>query len=276
MKISISTLPFKTWSADDVIKCCVDAGYDALEIRTDFHEWSDRHLPNSHFEELSKKIKAAGLDVVDLGSSVGIPHYKQDGIEDMKRLFEVAEILGAKGIRIMLGHGRNFASMPILPIDVDGIYKWLLEVDELAGKAGKQTWIETHNNYASGASLAKLFNDIELKHTKVVWDIMHPLEEDETIEQTMDYIYKHTAHIHIKDGHTWNDPEKLIWKYTKVGEGDCLIPEIVETVQKAGYDGYFSLEWESSWRQEIRDLDCDAEQIAAFPAYMRALDIHAK
>lgn len=274
MKIAISTLPFKEWSAEDVIKTCVESKYDAIELRVDFHEWSNKSLPNSHFEELAKKVHDAGLVISDLGSSLtNVDSYKPEYIEDIKRLFEVSNILGAKGVRIMLGNVRKLASQPIKPLDVDGMYKWLVEADKIAGEMGQQTWIETHNEYASGKALNKLYKDLpELKNTKVIWDIIHPVEEDETVEQTMDYILDQTVHLHIKDGVSWNDPEQLNYKYTKVGEGDMPIQEIVEKMQKAGYDGYYSLEWESSWKAEIRDLNCDPEVIGNFPAFMRSFD----
>lgn len=274
MKIAISTLPFKDWSIDEVIKTCVDNGYDAIELRMDFHTWSDKSLPDSHYQELVKKVNDAGLVFSDLGSSVTrVNDYLADDIASMRRLFEVSNILGGKGVRIMLGNAHKFASAPKGPLVLEGIYKWLTEVDAIAGELGQETWIETHNEYATGASLAKLFADNpQLKHTKVIWDIIHPIEEHEGVDETMETIYKHTRHLHIKDGVSWNDPEQLNYKYTKVGEGDMPIAEIVAKVQAQGYDGYYSLEWESSWKAEIRDLNCDPEVIANYPALMRSFD----
>ena len=42
------------------------------------------------------------------------------------------------------------------------------------------------------------------------------------------------------------------WKYTRIGEGIIPIKEIVEMIRLSGYEGYYSLEWESSWREELR------------------------
>ncbi|MFI3226167.1 MAG: sugar phosphate isomerase/epimerase [Clostridia bacterium] len=274
MKIAISTLPFKTWSIDEVIKVCVDNGYDAIELRMDFHDWSDKFLPDSHFEELVKKVNDAGLVFSDLGSSVTrVNQYIAEDVANMRRLFEVANILGAKGVRIMLGNAHKLASAPKGPLEKDGIYKWLKEVDVIAGELGQQIWIETHNEYATGSMLNELFTaNPELVNTKVIWDIIHPIEENETVEETMKLIYDKVVHLHIKDGVSWNDPEQLNYKYTKVGEGDMPIADIVAKVQAEGYDGYYSLEWESSWKAEIRDLNCDPEVIAGYPGLMRSFD----
>lgn len=271
MKISISTLPFRHWEFDEVVQCCSSAGYDAVEIRMNFHTWSMVDLSNEHYEAIASKLKENGLSVVGLGSGVIIPTYVEKDKTEMKRLFEIANILGAKGVRIMLGYVRNFVDEPVQPIYKEELYKWLLEVDEMAGEMGKEVWIETHNEYATGESLHQLYVDMNLKHTKIIWDILHPIEDDESVEDTMGYLYDHLAHMHIKDGVSWNDPNKLLWKYTPVGEGDVPIQKIVHMLEAAGYDGFYSLEWESSWRKELEELNRDAEEIAAYPEYMRSL-----
>ncbi|MFI3115589.1 MAG: sugar phosphate isomerase/epimerase [Clostridia bacterium] len=274
MKIAISTLPFREWEVDDVIASLVEGKYDAIEIRMDFHPWSDKSLPDSHYEEIAKKLKKAGLKVTDLGSSVSrVDGYRTDYIEDMKRLFKIANILDATGIRIMLGHGRKFASEPIKEVDVEGLNKWLLEVDEMAEKAGVQAWIESHAGYSTGAKIHTVFKDLpQLKNIKVIWDFQHSIEHGETIDESIDYMFDQIVHIHIKDGEPWNDPEQLHYKCTALGAGVMPIAEIVKKVQDRGYDGYYSLEWESAWKEEVRELNCDAETIRTFRSFMEQFD----
>ena len=47
----------------------------------------------------------------------------------------------------------------------------------------------------------------------------------------------------------------------RIGAGDVPIHDIVDTLVKDGYDGYFSIEWEKKWHPELPD--CETE----FPAY---------
>ena len=38
-------------------------------------------------------------------------------------------------------------------------------------------------------------------------------------------------------------------------QGDLPLEQIIETTQKAGYEGFYSLEWLKRWRPELRDPD---------------------
>ena len=67
------------------------------------------------------------------------------------------------------------------------------------------------------------------------------------------YIGDKIAHVHIKDGKRSENPLKHDLDYTVLGEGEIPIKEIITTLVANGYTGYFSLEWESLWRNEIQD-----------------------
>lgn len=271
MKISISTLPFKDWTLEEVIEISKKANYDALEIRMDFHSWSNIDLSDEHYKAVSEKIQNENLKVVGLGSSVVTATYSEEHVKNMRRLFEIANILDAKGVRIMLGYSRNFAHMPIYNIDFKGVNQFMEEIDKLAGEFKKEVWIETHNEYSTGKMVSKLFSEVNLKNTKVIWDVMHSLELNEPIDETLNLIYENITHIHLKDGMPWKDADKLIWKHMKLGEGQLPIKEVVEKLEEKGYKNYYSLEWESSWREELRELNCDEEQIIKFPELIRSI-----
>ena len=49
--------------------------------------------------------------------------------------------------------------------------------------------------------------------------------------------------VHIKD--SMYEDGKL--KYTMVGYGDLPVKECIEQLEKAGYEGYYSLEWLKRW-----------------------------
>ena len=268
MKLAISTLPFRDWTLENTLKCCKDAGYDAVEIRMDYHSWSDRSLPDSSYRAEAQKIEASGLDVSNLGSGIVLNDYREKDLEEVARLLEIAKMLHAKGIRIMLGNIRLTADTPIPRLDREGILRWLEEADRAAGCCGREIWVETHNEFATGKALDALLKEAPLQHTKVIWDIMHPLEQGESVEETLRFLGRRIVHVHIKDGLPWNDPNRLIWKYTRIGQGKIPIRQITGALRAAGYEGYYSLEWESAWRRELEKLRCDMQEIGAFPQYM--------
>lgn len=271
MKLAISTLPFKDWSLENTLKCCKGAGYDAVEIRMDYHGWSDRSLSDGSYRAAAREIAESGLRVSDLGSGIVLNEYHKKDLEELVRLLEIAELLHAEGVRIMLGNIRLRADTPVPRLDREGIIRWMEEADRVAGNCGKEIWVETHNEFATGKALNELYKETPLEHTKVIWDIMHPLEQGESIEETMRYLGPKIVHVHIKDGLPWGDPVRLIWKYTRIGEGIIPIRQIMSLLDLADYQGYYSLEWESAWRKELEALQCDMQEVEAFPQFMRRL-----
>ena len=265
MKIAVSTLPFRTWPLERVLQCCCRNGYSALEIRMDFHPWSCTALVDDHYLEAYSQIRSAGLHVSNLGSGIVLAKDSEEEFQKLIRLFEIADCLRTKGVRIMLGHIRLNRLWPESPLDRDGILRWLVRADQLARQSGKEVWIETHNEFATGRSLSRIFQEVPLFSTRVIWDVMHPLEQGETVEETLDFLGNRLVHVHIKDGVPWDDPNQMIWKYTPIGEGVIPISKIIRLLRRRGYDGYYSLEWESAWRKELAELDCDEMQIRDFP-----------
>lgn len=77
-----------------------------------------------------------------------------------------------------------------------------------------------------------------------------PIEE---VPGAIAYLGDKIVHTHIKDGIRYEDPDLILCKCTKLGEGTVPIAEIISLLKDVGYDGYYSLEWESAWREEIRD-----------------------
>jgi sugar phosphate isomerase/epimerase len=251
-KLSVSTLAFQGWELEDVLCICREKGIDALEIRMGFHSWSDISLPDSFYHELSDKIQSQSLKVSDLGTSIRMIGYKPEGLKELERVSQIANILQCKGLRVMLGNRHKRHSDKVLPIDYEGLVRWLEEADEILEKYHTQIWIETHDEFATGKAQSELLRQRNFRNIYSLWDIMHPLEARETPEETLGYLKEHLVHVHIKDGIPWGNPDMWSWKYTRLGQGQIPIEQIVKMICASGYEGYFSLEWESAWREEIR------------------------
>ncbi len=267
-KLSVSTLAFQDWELEDAIHACETCGIDAMEIRMGFHSWSKLELPDSTYEKIYEKLSAHGLAVSDLGTSIRMIGYTEEGLRELERCSQIANILHCRGLRVMLGNKHKKRSDVVPPIDYEGLVRWLRAADVILEKYGTQIWIETHDEFATGKSQRELLNQYPFRHIHSLWDIMHPLEAGEPPEETLRYMNKDLVHIHIKDGLPWEDPDRSSWKYTKIGAGIVPIRDIVNLVLEAGYQGYFSLEWESAWRQEIRgdgfeipDMLCDFSRL---------------
>ena len=64
----------------------------------------------------------------------------------------------------------------------------------------------------------------------------------------------------------------MIWKYTPLGEGIVPIGQAVRLLRQNGYNGCYSLEWESAWRKELLELDRDEECIKEFVSFMHSVN----
>ena len=73
-------------------------------------------------------------------------------------------------------------------------------------------------------------------------------------DRTWSEVGKSIAHIHIKDGINRHDPEWHDFKYTRLGEGELPLYDLLDLLKNAGFDGYLSFEWEIAWRPELQEL----------------------
>lgn len=270
MKLAVSTLPCKEWSLEKTLRICKENGIQGLELRLGLNSWSDIHMSKDRSQKITEQIAECGMEITDLGTSVVISSYSETALEELETCMALAGRLRTKGLRIMLGHFRELWSQKIPEPDYEGICKWLERADQSAGTAGTRIWIETHNEFATGSTLKRLFTDCSLKNTRLLWDVLHPLEQGESVKETYNHVKDHLAHVHIKDGRPWENPDKADWKYTEIGVGIVPIKAVIEQLTQDGYNGYYSLEWESLWREEIKGPAYEGEKmIRQYAEYMR-------
>ncbi len=251
MKKAFSTVACMECTYDEVVALAVKAGMQAVEIRLD-DDGGLFGLGKEAVPEVKKCFKEKGIEISDLGTSVALFGYEEEKIAKAKECINLASEAGAAAIRIFLGNFAKRFSDPVTD-SYEGIVDALKEICDIAEKCGIEIWVETHNAFSTGKVLAKLIEDVGCDNLKIIWDIIHPIEYGETPDETLKYLMGKIAHVHIKDGRHSGDSNKIDYIYTKLGEGELPVGKIVKLLEKSGYSGYLSLEWESAWRQEIRD-----------------------
>lgn len=272
MKLAASTLAFQGWTLEEAVKACRENGIEAMEIRMNFHPWSDLSLPDEEYRKNYEYLKENGIAVSDLGTGIRMRGYTAEGLEELERCSRIANIMHCCGLRIMLGNKRKLLSENVPDIDYDGLVRWLVEADAILEQHRTQIWIETHNEFATGKSLRELLDRHSFRNIKLLWDIMHPLESGEQPEETLKFMKPDLVHVHIKDGTPWENPDMSSWKYTGIGEGSVPIKAIVDMIRADGYEGYFSLEWESAWREELRGAGFGIPDVLGkYRGYMRKI-----
>lgn len=267
-KLAYSTLPCEGWSVDQLIEACKTYGFTGVELREGTGYAVGLELSTEERTRIGAKFREAGITVTNLGSSFCIrgeagDRAKLDGFREMA---ELAGQIGAAGIRIFLGNFAQRYDAPKHPIDHAAVVAWIQDACDIAEAHGVAVWIETHNEYATGITLRALLDEVGRPNCGVIYDIIHPIEDGEEPEQTIKLLGDQCVHIHLKDGVPSTDPMDHDWKYTMIGEGRLPLERILAQLERSGYRGYYSLEWESKWRKELQGPGLETE--TAFQRYI--------
>jgi 3-dehydroshikimate dehydratase len=275
MKLSLNTLPCEGWSVEQLIESCQKHGFTGIELKEDAGYAVTIDSTDEELRQAAEKFRGAGITVTNIGTRVifnGVEPDVAERLELLKRNIEMAHVMGARGVRVMLGNFLRFKDAGEKPIDRSQIVRYLQEACDYAAERRVEVWIETHNEFSTGAVLRQLLNDVDRSNCHIIYDIIHPYEFGETPEETVRLFGRNCVHVHMKDGVPFEDPRIHEWKYTLTGEGELPLRSIVETLQASGYDGYYSLEWEPKWRPELRELNIDVNEVlASYTTYMKQM-----
>ena len=270
MKKAFSTIACQKLTYEEVAKFAKEADITAIEVRlhqgTRFFD-----LPVEEVPKAVAYLTEQGIEIVNLGAGMDLCYYDEKLVAEAKNCIDLAVLAKAKAIRVFLAPFIKRFSEESLH-NYDDIVKMLKELCAYALEKSIEIWVETHNAFSTGEVLKKVIDDVAYENLKIIWDVMHPYEFSETPDKTLGFLGDRIAHIHIKDGDRKEDPDLLLCRYTKLGEGTVPVKEIFDLLEKAGYQGYYSLEWESEWRAEIRDTFSDmSEVLTHFNDYMSKL-----
>ena len=256
MKRGFSTVACMDASLEEILAACGKYGMEGVEIRLGEDNSVLGMKEQSQIELMGQKFRAAGVTVTNLGSGICIGGYDVEVMKSAAETIDYARLLGAKGVRIFLGH---FPSQAVPETDYEqggtaygGIIKLLREICTLAERENVEIWIETHNEFSTGKKLRELLRQTGRGNLKVIWDIIHPIEAGEEIEETWEAIGDRIAHVHIKDGMDSGREAGGEYRYTMLGEGILPVCAALDLLGKAGFEGYLSFEWESLWREELK------------------------
>ena len=270
MKISFSTIPVMDKSCEEISAIASRLGYDAVEIRGDNNALGLFGLPLSDAKKIKEVFDGYGVAISDIAAGIQLDYMNEELVEKLKLNLDAAKILGARGVRVFLGTFRKKFTDESKYCYED-IVTMLKAAAKHAESVGVEIWIETHNEFCTGSILKKLLSDVDSPSVKVIWDIIHPIEAGESPEETLEFISESIAHVHLKDGYKKADAELVNYYYTKLGEGTLPIEHIIRLLLERGYDGYFSLEWESKWKSEIENAyDTPEAALTAYTDFLKS------
>lgn len=253
--LSFSTLGCPDWTFKQIVDFAVANKYEGLEMRGLLRQMDLTKC--KEFDSAQKRADTLALmrnnqlRFVNLGSSSTL-HFpegaeRQKQLDEGRRFIDLAQQIDCPFIRVF---PNNFPKDQEKTATMALIAKGLLELADHARGSNVTVLLETHGDLVKIADLQQLMQDA--KHDKIglVWDVsnMWTITKEPPAAAWL-ALKKYIRHTHIKDANLVDG--KL--QYTLLGQGEVPILQAVDLLEKSGYKGYYSFEWEKLWHPEIAE-----------------------
>ena len=243
MKRAFSTLCCINYGAEEIIELAQNNKL-SVELRVDDKNVGDFFGKKELFEK-------AKVDIIDIAASIFI--LDENVSENSYKYIDLAKDLNAKGVRIFAGKSPQTFQDEIIS-DIPGIIKGIKKLCEYAEEKGIEIWLETHSELSTGKLCKCVLDGVNMPNLKIVWDVLHSIEYREDILDTIKYLGDKIVHIHFKDAVPPEDMNMCQYVHTDLGAGIIPFEKVISALKEMNFEGYLSLEWESPWRPEIREL----------------------
>lgn len=251
--LAFSTLGCPDWDFKKITDFAVQHNYDGIELRgllreMDLTKCPEFNSPQNIAATLSF-MKDKNLAFVDLGSSTNLHladlRERTKNLNEAKSFIDLAQKINCPFIRVFPNQ---------IPKDqdknetMDLITKGLLELGNYAKGSNVSVLMETHGDLVWSDDLKKIMVSAFNEHTGLVWDVSNMWSiTKEPPEEVYKKLKKYIRHTHIKDLKMVDGKEH----YVLLGQGEVPIFTAIDALQKGGYKGYYSFEWEKLWHPEI-------------------------
>jgi sugar phosphate isomerase/epimerase len=237
MKHSVFTVLLPDKSLEEVFQLLRELGYDGVELRIK----EDYHVPpdkiTSHIKKLKELMTQYKLEIPVLATYLSI--HEQNVLLP---IFEAADRLGTKGVRVSLGPPLD-GSRPYHTVAEEtkrGLEKFVKVTQPFKAKALFEIHFKT---LISSPSLAYLLlKSFDPAKLGVIFDPGNMIIEGREdwkvgIEVVKDYLH----HVHVKNA-SWQKGEKWDWGWNELIDGIVDWKEIIELLSSIRYTGYLSNE----------------------------------
>lgn len=263
MKTSVSSYSFKHYTDDTQLgipgcmEKAAEMGMDGFELVAG--EWI--HNP-SLLQIIPEKAAELGLTLPAL--CVGADFLNGSGgdikaeIQRVQKLVDIAAALGVKRMRHDITGGFRDRKVSCgyddaLKIVAPAVY----EVAAYAEQKGVGTMTENHGFFSQDSTrVEKLVNTVAHPNFGILIDLGNFYCADEDPTLAVGRLAPYAVHVHAKDFHVKSGMEihpgegwfrSRAGNYllgTIIGHGDAKIPQSLQILKNAGYDGYLSIEFE--------------------------------
>lgn len=250
MKRAFSTLCCINYNAEQIIELAQKNNL-SVELRVD-----DKNIDS--FFGKKELFEKAEVEIIDIAASIFV--IGEDIASSAYKYIDLASDLNVKGVRIFAGKSPQTFQEEIIS-DIPAIIKGIIKLCDYAKSKNVEIWLETHSELSTGKLCKTVLEGVKADNLKVIWDVLHSIEYKEDIFDTIKYLGDKIVHVHLKDAVPPEDMNICQYVHTDLRAGIMPFEKVVSALKTINFDGYYSLEWESPWRPEIRQLYPDVNEL---------------
>lgn len=254
MELSLSmysmhrTVREKGWSTVDFLRFCSTENYPLVELLA--HFWKD---VRAELDDVVSTVNSLGIRVTSYAVSNNFVSadaaLREQALRKITDGLPIAAELGTKVIRVFSG---NLAD----GIPYEDAKQWIIDGLQAACREAEQVGmtlcLENHGKLAGkGAQVKDLIDRIGSPALQSTFDTGNFLLVDEHPLQAFQVLKAYIGHVHFKDFKEQpNGRYKSIglrtYEGVPAGEGDAELPQIMDLLTAAGYNGAYVLEYEGT------------------------------
>ena len=268
MKLAFSTLGCPDWTFDEVLDNAQRMGFDAIELRGVNGKMRADEMEvffPANRGETMKKIAEHGLIIRSFGTSASF--HEAEGLEnrlaDGRAAIDLCAEIGVPFVRVF---GNKVDPADTTEGEVRRVAEGIRILCDYAKGKPVTILLEVHGDFNTAERILKVSELVGRENFGILWDVEHSDEADLGDFMSFWGPVKHLIHhVHIKDHRRLGNGK---FQLCETGAGDIPLREMVLQMEKDGYEGYYSLEWEKKWHPELRDAE---EEFPAYVAFMQGI-----
>lgn len=262
MKFTLNTLGAPGWTLEETARNARAYGYSGVDLRLLDGELISLELVHANCDRLRTLFPADELPLVVLATSVRLATTerltRQKTLDEAHAWIDYAAELHVPVIRYFAA--RNPPELD-LERSIQAVGEMLALLSDHAAAAGVKVGVETHDEFASAATVARALALAPGSAVGAIWDIYHTARMGETPAQALQALGDRVLNVHLKDGRRTAEG----WQLLLLGEGEIRVKDTLRLLKQRGYSDFISVEWEKKWHPEL------AEPEVAFPQHIRLL-----
>lgn len=255
MKFAFSTLACPQWTTEQVVDNAVQLGYNGLEWRLLNGDIIDPVKDANSLKQAIAMAHERNIETCAFDTSckfnLSDPAERAQNVEALRQWIAFVQSLDLPAARILRVFGGADSST-----DPEEGTQWvadaLRQVAKQAEEAKATVVLETHDGFSSSHRVAQVIQLVNSPAVAALWDSHHPYRVGESVQEVMEQLDGHIAHVHVKDARrVVSDPTN--WQLVLMGEGEVPVRQQLQILHQHHYSGYISVEWEKRWHPEIAD-----------------------